>query len=275
MNKIISIIILAISQGIAEFLPISSSAHLIILRDLFGIGKAFITKDIAMTFDIALHFGTLLAIAIYFFPKLWKLLMDGLKYGPFKEKGRLFWSIILASVPAAIFGLLFEDIIDEFFRGNFIIIAMALAFMGVIIYLCDSKSKNEKSMEEITYLDALIIGLSQVFALIPGFSRSGTTISAARSRKIKRVDAANYSFYLSIPVVFGAVLLSVVKEAKTGFAVLSSNSLVFLLGFGVSFITGLLVIRFFLKYLKKNDFKIFMIYRFIISAIIILTLIIK
>lgn len=275
MNKVISIIILAISQGIAEFLPISSSAHLIILRDLFGIGKAFIGKDIAMAFDIALHFGTLLAIAIYFFPKLWKLLIDGLKYGPFKEKGRLFWSIILASVPAAIFGLLFEDVIDEFFRGNFIIIAIALAFMGIIIYLCDSKAKNEKTMEEITYLDALIIGLAQVFALIPGFSRSGTTISAARSRKIKRVDAANYSFYLSIPVVFGAVLLSVVKEAKTGFAILSSNAGVFLLGFGVSFITGILVIHFFLKYLKKNDFKIFMIYRFIISAIIILTVIIK
>lgn len=273
--RYIGVLVLSLVQGIGEFLPISSSAHLIIFRDLLGVGREIISKNTALIFDVALHFGTLMAIVIYFFPKLWKLLIDGLRYGPLNKKGRLFWSIILASVPAAIFGLLLDDLIDNFFRKKYLIIALALIIMGIIIYYFDKEAKEKKELDDITYKDALIIGAAQVFALIPGFSRSGTTIAAARSLNVKRVDAANFSFYLSIPVVFGAVLLETIKEAKNNFNILSANLDVFAIGIVGSFIIGILCIHYFLKYIKKNDFKVFMYYRILIGVAIIISLIFK
>ena len=132
----IEVIILGIVQGIAEFLPISSSAHLIIFRDVFGIGSG-IGSNISMTFDIALHLGTLLAILIYFFKDFWKILMNGFTK-PKTTDGKLMWFILIATIPAAIFGVLFEETIEELLRGNFILIACALIFMGIIIYLADA-----------------------------------------------------------------------------------------------------------------------------------------
>lgn len=267
------VIILAIIQGIAEFLPISSSAHLIIFRDLFGIGAGSVSGDLALAFDIALHFGTLLAIAIYFFKDFWNMVLSGVTKGTKTKEGRLFWYIVVATIPAAIVGLLFEDVIENFIRSNYILIAVALIVMGIIIYVADKFSKQEKDFEKMTFKDALLIGCSQVFALIPGFSRSGTTIAAARGLKLEREQAAKFSFYLSAPVVLGAVVLSVFDEATI--TAITSNVSIFIVGVGVAFISGLLCIEFLLRYIKKNDFKLFMWYRVILGIIVIVYTLLK
>ena len=261
------IIILGIIQGIAEFLPISSSAHLIIFRDLFNIG-ASIPENVTMAFDIALHLGTLLAIGVYFFKDFLNMVIKGFTKGPKDEEGKLMWMIIVATIPAAIAGVLFEDVIENLIRSNYIVIALALIIMGIIIYLCDKNFKQEKNIEKIGYMDALIIGCSQVFALIPGFSRSGTTIATARSRKISREESAKFSFYLSAPVVLGACILTLL-ESET-IAIISANLSIFVIGILVSFVVGLLCISFLLKYLRKNDFKLFMWYRIVLGIIVIL-----
>lgn len=269
----IGVIILAIIQGIAEFLPISSSAHLIIFRDLFGIGSNMVNGDIALIFDIALHFGTLLAILVYFFKDFLEMIVKGFSKGVKDDKGKILWYIIIATIPAAIVGVLFEDVIEDVVRKNFIIIGSALIIMGIIIYLCDKYNKESKDIKKMSIIDALIIGCSQVFALIPGFSRSGTTITASRCLKMNRSDSAKFSFYLSAPVVAGATLLSLIKG--NNIELIFSNLSVFIIGVGVAFISGLLCIEFLLKYIKKHDFKIFMWYRVVLGLIVIIYSIIR
>lgn len=265
--SIIETIILGIVQGIAEFLPISSSGHLIIFRDIFGIG-AGISNDMELAFDIALHFGTLLAIGIYFFKDFINMISKGLTKGIKDSEGKILWYLIIATIPAAIFGVLFEDIIENAIRGNYIVIALALLFMGIVIYLCDKYSKNEKGIKDMSLKDAFLIGCSQVFALIPGFSRSGTTIAAARKLGIERGEAAKFSFFLSAPVVCGAVLLKVVK--KSTWTIISANLTTFVIGIFISFIVGLLCIKYLLKYLDNHNFKIFMIYRILMAIVVLL-----
>jgi len=269
----LGVILLAIIQGIAEFLPISSSAHLIIFRDLFGIGANVISEEFALAFDIALHFGTLLAIAIYFFNDFWSMFIKGITKGVKDQEGKLLWFIIVATIPAAIVGVLFEEVIENLVRSNFILIALALIIMGIIIYVLDHYSKQTKDFRQMTMKDALIIGCSQVFALIPGFSRSGTTIAMARSLKVDRETAAKFSFYLSAPVVCGAVVLSLFKSATI--TAITSNVTIFIVGVLVAFISGLVCIEFLLKYIKKHDFKIFMWYRLLLGAIVIIYTIVK
>ena len=269
----IGVIILAIIQGIEEFLPISSSAHLIIFRDLFGLGASSVTGDLALAFDIALHFGTLLAIAVYFFKDFWNMILSGLTKGTKEKEGRIFWYIVAATIPAAIVGVLFEDVIEEAIRSNFILIGVALIVMGIIIYIVDKYSKQEKNLDKMTFKDAILIGCSQVFALIPGFSRSGTTIATARGLKLEREDSAKFSFYLSAPVVLGAVVLSVFDS--TTMAAIASNLSIFVVGVGVAFISGLLCIEFLLRYIKKNDFILFMWYRVILGMVVIIYTLIK
>lgn len=261
----LSVIILGFIQGIAEFLPISSSAHLIIFRDLFGIGSN-ISSDLEMSFDIALHFGTLLAIGIYYFKDFISMIKKGFTKGVRDKEGKLLWYIAVACIPAAIAGILFEDIIENLIRSNFLIIASALIIMGIIIYLVDKHFKAKRTVGEITLKDAFLIGCSQVFALVPGFSRSGTTIAAARALNLKREDAAKFSFFLSAPVVFGAVLL----DLKDSIGVVVDNLPIFAVGILVSFVVGILCIKFLMKYLKKHDFKLFMWYRLALGAIVII-----
>ena len=269
----IGVIILAIIQGIAEFLPISSSAHLIIFRDLFGIGANSVSGDLALAFDIALHFGTLLAIAIYFFKDFWNMVISGVTKGIKTKDGKLFWFIVVATIPAAVVGVLFEEVIEEAIRSNYILIGIALIVMGIIIYLADKHSKQEKNFEKMSFKDAILVGCSQVFALIPGFSRSGTTIAAARCLKLEREQAAKFSFYLSAPVVLGAVVLSIFDS--TTINAITSNVSIFIVGVGVAFISGLLCIEFLLRYIKKNDFKLFMWYRVLLGIVVIIYTLVK
>lgn len=266
----IGIIILSIIQGIAEFLPISSSAHLIIFRDVFNVGSA-ITPDLALSFDIALHFGTFFAILVYFFKDFLNMFIKGVTKGIKDPDGKMMYFIIIATIPAALVGILFEDIIENIIRGNLYVIAFALAIMGIIIYLVDKSFKNEKTVSEMTLTNALLIGVSQAFALIPGFSRSGTTIATGRIMKLKREEAAKFSFYLSAPVTLGAVTMQLLESNTIN--IIMDNILMFSVGIIGSFITGLICIGFLLKYLRKNDFKIFMWYRIALAITVILMII--
>lgn len=267
MTGVLATIVLGIIQGIAEFLPITSSAHLIIFRDVFGIGASMPTEA-RLSFDLALHLGTLLAIFVFFFSDFWKIITEGFTKGTKTKNGRLLWQIVLATIPAALVGVLFEDVIEDAIRTNYILIACALIFMGVVIYVVDKNSKQEKSVTDLSFKDAFLIGCSQIFALIPGFSRSGTTITAARALKIDRESAAKFSFYLSAPVVLGACVLQLIKGEA--FTLISAQPVTFVIGILASFITGLLCIKFLLHYLKKHDFKLFMIYRIVLAVIVIL-----
>ena len=192
----------------------------------------------------------------------------GVTKGTKDKKGKLFWYIVVATIPAAIVGVLFEDVIEDAFRSNVLLIACALALMGVLIYFVDKKSKQNKNLEKMSLKDAFLIGCSQVFALIPGFSRSGTTIACARSLQMNREDAAKFSFYLSAPVVLGAVVLQLFKKATL--KAIIANLSMFIVGIGTAFVIGLLCIEFLLKYLKKHDFKVFMYYRILLAVVVIL-----
>ena len=261
----IEVLILGFIQGIAEFLPISSSAHLIIFRDIFGIG-AGMSANMDLTFDIALHFGTLLAIGVFFFWDFIKMIQKGFTKGVKDEDGKILWYLVAATIPAAIVGVLFEEPIEKVIRSNYVVIALALAIMGIIIYLADKYSKQTKNIKQMTLKDAIIIGCSQVFALIPGFSRSGTTIAAGRVLGLERESAAKFSFFLSAPVVLGAVTLQLIKDSA--WSVIAANLSTFILGIVVSFVVGILCIKYLLKYLQKHNFKIFMILREILEILI-------
>ena len=268
----IEVLILGFIQGIAEFLPISSSAHLIIFRDIFGIG-AGMSSNMELTFDIALHFGTLLAIGVFFFWDFIKMIQKGFTKGVKDDDGKILWYLVAATIPAAIVGVLFEEPIEKVIRSNYVVIALALAIMGIIIYLADKYSKQTKNIKQMTLKDAIIIGCSQVFALIPGFSRSGTTIAAGRVLGLERESAAKFSFFLSAPVVLGAVTLQLIKDSA--WSVIAANLSTFILGIVVSFVVGILCIKYLLKYLQKHNFKIFMIYRVVLAMIVLLYVIIK
>lgn len=268
----IAILVLAVIQGVAEFLPISSSAHLIIFRDLFGIGNNIINENMNLSFDVALHLGTLLAIMVYFFKDFWNIIVNGITKGPKDSDGRLLWLIITATIPAALVGIIFEDIIEEKIRDKFFFIAILLILMGIIIYVIDKKYENNKGLKDLNFKDALIIGFAQVFALFPGVSRSGVTIAEARKLKVNREESAKFSFYLSFPIVLGAVILQLFK---TDFNALIDNISVFLIGISTSFIVGILSIKYLLNYLKSNDFKIFLWYRVALGTIILWYLLIK
>ena len=172
-------VILGIIQGVAEFLPISSSAHLILFPYLFGWEKS------GLSFDIALHFGTMLAVLLVFFKEWWLLFIGAItsiREKKLNTNGKIFWYLVIATVPAALAGVLLDDIIENIIRDKIWIIALAFAVMGLLIFILDKWAskhyKKEVAFENITLKQAIIIGISQIFALIPGFSRSGTTINA-------------------------------------------------------------------------------------------------
>lgn len=259
--EIYQALILGIVQGLTELLPISSSAHLTVIPWIFN-------WNIPEAFDVALHFGTLLAIVLYFFKDWMELIKGGYKYVVKKEKtvqGRMFWYIVLATIPGGIVGYL----LDHFLNGVLnrpIIIAIALIVMGIILYVVDKNAKSKVKYEEMTLKQTFLIGVSQALAFIPGVSRSGITITTARAMGVTREAAAKYTFLLSTPIVFAATVL---KFKDFVF------NLPFIVGVVSSFIVGLLVIKFLLKYLQKGSFKAFAIYRVIAGIVIILITFIK
>ena len=256
-------IVLGIIQGLTEFLPISSSAHLNIMPWLFN------WQEIPEAFDIALHFGTLLAICIYFFKDWIDLLIGGYKKVVKKEdstSGRIFWYIVIATIPTGILSLVLDAFSEKYLPGM-APIAVALIVMGILLYIIDKKAPAEVDYDHINFKQGFLIGLSQaIAAAFPGVSRSGITMTVSRLFKIDRESAAKYSFLLSAPVILAAVVLKLGE-----FAI----DLPFIIGVLASFISGLLVIKFLMGYLKKGSFKIFAVYRVILGLISFAVLIMK
>ena len=248
-------IILGIVQGLTELLPISSSAHLNLIPWIFN-------WNMPESIDVALHFGTLLAIALFFFKDWIELIKGGYKQVVKKEKsdeGRMFWYIVLATIPGGAIGFILDHFVGDSLNMP-LLIAGALIIMGIILYVADKKAPTKTEYKDMTLKQTFLIGLSQALAFIPGVSRSGVTMTTGRIMGVSRESTAKYSFMLSAPIVLGATIY---KFKDFIF------DIPFVVGVLASFISGLLVIKFLLEYLKKGSFKIFAIYRVILGIIII------
>ncbi len=255
--------VLGMVQGLGEFLPISSSAHLILTPWFFN------WKDPGLGFDVALHWGTLLAVLVYFRNDVW-LIIKGFWHSLFKSSRdlqnniyqKLSWLLILASVPGAIIGKLLESKAETVFR-NPLLIAGTLSIFGLVIWWVDWVGAKAKNLDRIKWTDALWVGLSQALAIIPGVSRSGSTMASGMFLGFKREDAARFSFLMSMPIIFGAGLANV-KNFHTGV-----TSMELAVGFVTAAIFGFLSIKFLLRYLSNHGFKIFVWYRLALTLAIV------
>lgn len=262
MTNIIHALILGIVQGLTEFLPVSSSAHLNLFPWVFGWDK------ISDSFDVALHLGTLLAIILFFYKDWIKLIKGGYNQVVKKKNttdGRMFWYLVFATIPAGILSLVLDKISEKIVGDNLnvemLIIAITLIVMGIILYIVDKKAKSTVKYEKITLKQSMLIGLSQaIAAAFPGVSRSGITMTVARGLNVDRESAAKFSFMLAAPITLAAVIFDLDKFVF---------GLPFFIGVLASFIVGALIIKFLLNYLKKGSFKVFAIYRVIIGIIVI------
>lgn len=268
--SIFQAIILGAVQGLTELLPISSSAHLNLFPWIFGWG------EIGASFDVALHIGTLFAIVIFFFKDWLKLIIGGYKQVIKKEKsteGKIFWYIVISTIPTGILCLILDKISEKIIEKlalsfsieekmvEMFLIAFALIIMGIILYLVDKKSKSKVEYKDITLKQSLWISMSQaIAAAFPGVSRSGITMTVGRGMGLKRESVAKYSFLLSTPIVAAAALYDLKHFVF---------NVPFFIGILVSFIVGVIVIKFLLEYLKKGSFKVFAVYRVILGLFII------
>ena len=269
-------IILGVVQGLTEFLPVSSSAHLNLFPWVFN------WQDMGEGFDVALHIGTLLAVIIFFYKDWVKLIKGGYEQVKYKKKtteGRLFWFIIFSTIPTGILCVIFDKLSEKFteilagiFGTTFIsaemlLISIALIVMGILLYVVDKKSKSTIEMKKLTFKQSLWIAMSQaIAAAFPGVSRSGITMTVARKLGLTREAAAKFSFLLSTPVIAAAALFKI-KDFVF--------SVPFFLGILASFIVGMIVIKFLLKYLQKGSFKVFAIYRVALGIIVLLLFFIR
>ena len=255
--------ILGLVQGLGEFLPISSSAHLVLIPWFFK------WNDPGLTFDIALHIGTLIAVAIYFWKDWLKLITKGLTDVRSTE-GKLFWYLVAATISGAVVGFLLEKKAETIFREP-VLIATMLILLGVLLYWADRKSVKHIEMNRITFRTSLFIGLSQALAIIPGVSRSGITMTMGLLMGLTREGAARFSFLLAAPIIFGAALV------KLPFLI-SNPSIItinFIIGILVSFVIGILSIGFLLRYVQTKNFLPFAWYRFILGSLVIVIVLIR
>ena len=255
--------ILGLVQGLGEFLPISSSAHLVLIPWLFK------WNDPGLTFDIALHIGTLIAVAIYFWKDWLKLITKGLTDVRSTE-GKLFWYLVAATIPGAVVGFLLEKKAETIFREP-VLIATMLILLGVLLYWADRKGVKHIEMNRITFRTSLFIGLSQALAIIPGVSRSGITMTMGLLMGLTREGAARFSFLLAAPIIFGAALVKLPHFISNP----SEITINFIIGVLVSFVTGILSIGFLLRYVQTKNFLPFAWYRFILGSLVIVIVLIR
>ncbi|MDO5847949.1 MAG: undecaprenyl-diphosphate phosphatase [Methanobrevibacter sp.] len=268
---ILSAIIIGIVQGLTEFLPISSSAHLIFVQKALGV-------ESNLAFDTFLHLGSLIAVLLFFYAdiykmiKAWWLSIGDLLQGRFREGiyedpyKRLAWYVILASVPVGIVGILFEDQVDALFGGALYVPAFFLFVTGTILYLSQRMDKGDIDFANISAKESLFMGLGQACAVLPGLSRSGTTIAAGLVLGLNKEFAAKFSFILSIPAIVGAVIFQI----KDIGAAMDANVAAILLGFFAAFIAGYIAIKCVLELIEKRSLDIFSYYCWVIGIIIFL-----
>ena len=275
--EIIKAIIFGIVEGITEWLPISSTGHLILVEQFIKFKE--VSPDFWNMFEVVIQFGAILAVVILYFKNIWPFTKDkdkaisktGVMSYLNKDIMNLWGKILVACIPTAIVGILFNDFFEALFY-NPVCIAIALIVFGIAFIVIENRKKDKQGKKEtnsqITYKDALIIGIFQLLAAIfPGTSRSGATIIGGLLLGLSRANAAEFTFYLAIPTMFGASLL---KLAKFGLAFSSIELAVLLVGMLVSFFVSIFVIKFLMSYIKKHDFKVFGYYRIILGIIVLL-----
>jgi undecaprenyl-diphosphatase len=253
------IIILAIIQGLTEFLPISSSAHLILPSAVFG------WHNQGLAYDVAVHVGSLLAVMIYFRQDIIRLIGAWFKYGFSQQQNtdsKLAWWVILATIPAVILGFLLKDFVEVYGRSALVIATTTIVF-GLLLWYADKKASMQKTIEQITWKNALFIGLAQAIAIIPGTSRSGITMTAGLMLGLNRESAARFSFLLSIPVILGAGLLATVDLVQSPGPVLW---LEMFLGAAFSFVCAYACIYLFLAWISRIGMLPFVIYRLVLGS---------
>ncbi len=259
---IYQVVLLAIVQGITEFLPISSSAHLYLTSWLLG------WQPEELNFDIALHVGTLLAVLFYFFKAWVQVTAQGLgvRYGSdpeLRKRPMLLWFLALGSLPIGVLGFKFKDQAETTWRNPFVMGGM-LVGVGVLMWIAERVGKRERGMGELSWTDSVAIGAAQALAIVPGTSRSGITIATALFRGLDRDTAARFSFLLSTPAIAGAAAKALYDLMKQGHVEWGQ----FLIGAGVSAITGFVVIGWFLRHLQRGNLNIFIYYRVIFGIIV-------
>ena len=259
-------VVLAVIQAFTEFLPISSTAHLILMPWLFG------WKDPGLVFDVALHAGTLAAILIYFFRDWVQIIGQGfgLDVGgdpQLKQNRGLLWLLAVASVPVGIVGYLFDKQVESTWRSPYIVGAM-LIVVGVLIWIAERRRVGDKSLAQVSWADGVTIGCGQALSIIPGTSRSGITIVAGLFRGLSRETAARFSFVLSAPAILAAVLKKLWDLHKEG-GIPADMRVPFAVGAAVSAILGAAVIAVFLRYLRRRSLMPFVYYRIVFGIIVV------
>ncbi len=264
-------IIIAIVEGLTEFLPVSSTGHMVITQELLGVESTEFTK----AFTVIIQFGAILSVVCLYWKRFFRLSHEPLKGNhsalqQFLHKFDFYWKLIIAFVPAAIFGLLFSDKIDELLESVHVV-AVMLVLGGIFMLFTDRIFKNNETGVQITNKKAFNIGLFQCIAMIPGVSRSMATIVGGMAQKLSRKDAAEFSFFLAVPTMFAATCYKILKLfLSEGQDMLMANMPILLLGNAVAFIVALLAIKFFISFVTKYGFTAFGWYRIIVGGLILL-----
>jgi undecaprenyl-diphosphatase len=264
-------IILGIIQGLTEFLPVSSSAHLALIPWLLG------WNDQGLSFDIALHVGTVLAVIVYFFRDWVQVIAQGFGMNigsdpAIRRNPKLLWLLVLGSIPAGIAGLLVKDLAENVWRNNQYLIGSMLILVGLFMWWADNQGSRKKDLGNVSAADSLTIGAAQALALVPGVSRSGITICAGLLRNLDRATAARFSFLLATPAIAGAAAKDAWDLMRHGGGIAGipqDMRTALLVGVIVSAIVGALTIRFFLNFLRRRSLSFFVWYRVIFGIIVI------
>ena len=268
MLEIIKAIFFGIVEGITEWLPISSTGHMILLNELV---KLDVSKEFYDMFQVVIQLGAIIAVVILFWKQIWPVKKEKEKLTLDKNILSLWGKILVACVPAAIVGVLFDEVFEKLFY-NYVCVAIALIVFGIAFIIIENKNKGKNSkinsLAELSYNTVLLIGIFQLIAAIfPGTSRSGATIVGALLLGVSRTVAAEFTFFLAIPVMFGASLLKLVKFS---FVFTGMELAILLVGMIVAFITSMFIIKFLMSYIKKHDFKVFGYYRIVLGIIVLL-----
>ncbi|MGD1047346.1 MAG: undecaprenyl-diphosphatase UppP [Candidatus Krumholzibacteriaceae bacterium] len=277
---ILKAILLGLIQGLTEFVPISSSAHLVIVPWMLRWNDPALES---LSFDVALHVGTLVALLGYFARDWVRLIRSGIasvaerKIGEDPDR-RLVWFLVIGSVPGAVMGFLFENKIEAWFHpsqgsirsSSMIAMALVIAALGGLLFLAERLAAHRRRMGQLTFKDSVLVGLAQALAIFPGVSRSGSTITAGLALGLERETAARFSFLLSAPIVAGAGLKSLLKISKgmRSGAITHSDTVLFAVGFIAAAVSGYFCIKFLLRFLQKHSTNIFVYYRWMLALLV-------
>ena len=272
--EILKVIFLGIVEGITEWLPISSTGHMLLVDEFITLNA--VDEEFKEMFFILIQLGAIFAVILLFWKKMWPFqFKDKSKPVILKDTFSIWFKVVVACIPGAIVTILFDDYVEAHFQTP-AVIAAALIIYGIAFIVIEkwNKTKTPKvaTLDDITYKTALLIGLFQVLSIVPGTSRSGATIIGALLIGVSRVAAAEFTFFLAVPVMLG---MSALKLLKFGFDFTGTEIAVFVLGMATAFVVSVLVIKFLMSYIKKKDFTVFGWYRIVLGAVIILYTLIK